>query len=61
MLCLSRRIDEVVLVKKGGKVLCKIQVLEFKGNAVKLGLEAPPEIDIERPDCKQSKTHRKEV
>jgi len=57
MLVLARKIEEQILFPG---LDIKITVLSLNGNRVQLGIEAPPHIDITRPDAirpatKQSK------
>ncbi len=46
MLILSRRIDEVIRISG----LIRIHVIGFKGNQVRLGIEAPPEVVVDREE-----------
>ena len=46
MLILSRRTDEVIRISG----LIRIHVLGFKGNQVRLGIEAPPEVVVDREE-----------
>ena len=53
MLCLSRNEGEKIYVKdRDGKLLLTLTVVEIRPDRVKLGLDAPPEIDIFRDDAK---------
>jgi carbon storage regulator len=45
MLVLSRKIEEAILLD-GGKI--RIAVLEVQGGRVKLGIEAPREVQVQR-------------
>jgi carbon storage regulator len=45
MLVLSRKITEAILLD-GGRI--RIAVLEVQGNRVKLGIEAPREVNVHR-------------
>lgn len=47
MLVLTRSIGERLFIQNGE---IKIQVLEIKGNQVRLGIEAPKEISIHREE-----------
>jgi carbon storage regulator len=49
MLVLSRSIDEVVVV--GSNI--KVKVLEINGNQVRLGIEAPRTIAVNREEVQQ--------
>lgn len=46
MLVLTRRKDETILVEGFGE----IKVLDVRGNKVRLGLEFPPDIRIQRSE-----------
>jgi len=46
MLALSRRVGEVIEI--GGNV--RVTVVAVKGNRVRLGVEAPPDVDIRRSE-----------
>lgn len=46
MLILSRRIDEVIRVSG----VIRIRVLGFKGNQVRLGIEAPSDVVVDREE-----------
>jgi carbon storage regulator len=45
MLVLSRKIEEAILLD-GGRI--RIAVLEVQGSRVKLGIEAPREVSVQR-------------
>ncbi|OGT44953.1 MAG: carbon storage regulator [Gammaproteobacteria bacterium RIFCSPHIGHO2_12_FULL_38_11] len=47
MLVLTRSVGERLFIQDG---LIKIQVLEVKGNQVRIGIEAPKEIAIHREE-----------
>lgn len=47
MLVLTRSVGERLFIQDG---LVKIQVLEVKGNQVRIGIEAPKEIAIHREE-----------
>ena len=47
MLVLTRRIDEKIVLPELGVT---IEVVSIKGNSVRLGIEAPPEIRIARAE-----------
>ena len=46
MLVLSRQRDEVVMI--GNNV--KVKIVDIRGNKVRLGFEAPPEVKIHREE-----------
>lgn len=48
MLVLSRKLDESIQI--GTNVV--VTILEVKGNTVRIGIEAPREVSITRPDAK---------
>ena len=50
MLILSRREDEKILIDEN----IKISILEIKGNTVKIGIEAPEEVEILREEVYKS-------
>jgi carbon storage regulator len=45
MLVLSRKIEEAIVLD-GGRI--RIAVLEVRGNRVKLGIEAPRDVQVQR-------------
>ena len=47
MLVLSRKKDEKILIDNGRIV---ITVIELRGDKVRIGIHAPPEIDIHREE-----------
>lgn len=46
MLILSRRVNEVIRISG----LIRIRVIGFKGNQVRLGIDAPPEVVVDREE-----------
>lgn len=50
MLILSRKEDEKILINED----IKVSVVEIKGNKVKLGIEAPDEVEILREEVYKS-------
>jgi carbon storage regulator CsrA len=52
MLVLTRRKDELIVMRHAGAqaVEVRLQVLEIKGDRVKLGLTAPEGVAIARPE-----------
>lgn len=49
MLVLTRRVGEELLI--GGTI--RIKVLKINGKYVKIGIEAPTEVRVNRPDMKK--------
>ena len=50
MLILSRKEDEKILIDEN----IKISIVEIKGNTVKIGIEAPEEVEILREEVYKS-------
>lgn len=50
MYVIARRVGESILALDG---LMKIKVLSVTGKIVRIGFEAPPEIDILREECSE--------
>lgn len=50
MLVLSRRPDESIVLALPDGQLIKVQVVEVRGQIVKLGIEAPPEMPCHREE-----------
>jgi carbon storage regulator len=51
MLVLSRKIDEKIVI--GDEVV--VRVIEIRGDKVRLGIEAPPDVEIDREEVRASK------
>lgn len=51
MLVLTRRPDEYIVI--GGKI--KIMVISVRGDSVRLGIDAPPEVEVNRSEIERSK------
>lgn len=47
MLVLTRKVDQPVLINNN----IEVRVLEIRGNRVRLGIVAPPEVSIKRQEC----------
>lgn len=47
MLVLSRRLEEEIVI--AGRI--RMKVLEIKGNRVRLGITAPPEVPVHRSEA----------
>lgn len=56
MLVLTRRLHEALVI--GNDV--KVQVLGYKGGQVRLGIEAPPEIEVDREEVRLRKKQEAE-
>ncbi len=50
MLILSRKVDEKILIDED----IKISIVEIKGNQVKIGIEAPQDVEILREEVFKS-------
>lgn len=51
MLVLSRKIDEVIWVGRDVRII----VISVEGNRVRLGIDAPRDVPIDRDEVRQSK------
>ena len=51
MLVLTRREGETILI---GDNVC-VTVLGIKGNQVRIGIDAPREVSVDRPEVRESK------
>jgi len=49
MLILSRKLNEEILI--GGNI--RVKVVRLEGNVVKIGIEAPKDVNIVRPDARE--------
>jgi carbon storage regulator len=50
MLVLSRRRDEAIIIRNQFGVEIRLLVVDVRGQKVRLGIEAPPEISIAREE-----------
>lgn len=50
MLVLSRKLDETIIIN--GNI--RVTVIEIKGNKVRLGIEAPPDVPIHRQEIQEA-------
>ena len=50
MLCLSRKVGERIIIGEGASQVVVI-VLDWDRSKVRLGIEAPKEIDVYRGEC----------
>jgi carbon storage regulator len=51
MLILTRRIGETLVI--GGQIF--VTVLEVKGNQVRIGIQAPPQVTVDREEVAERK------
>lgn len=54
MLVLSRRVDERIFVGEGPDMVV-IQVTEIRGDKVKIGIQAPDGVEIDREEVRRAK------
>lgn len=52
MLVLSRKLDQEIVIDGG----IRIRVVEIKGNQVRLGISAPPDVAVHREEIHRSIT-----
>ena len=57
MLVLSRKKDEAIVVGDNIRII----VVEIRGDKVRLGIEAPKHIAVDRPEIRQSKQRTDEI
>ena len=53
MLVLSRRRDEAIVIRNRFGAEIRLIVVDVRGNKVRLGFEAPPEISIVREEVRK--------
>jgi carbon storage regulator len=53
MLVLSRRRDEAIVIRNRFGTEIRLTVVDVRGNKVRLGIEAPPEISIARQEVRK--------
>ena len=53
MLVLSRRRDEAIVMRSRAGIEIRLLVVDVRGNKVRLGIEAPPEIEIVREEVRK--------
>ncbi len=53
MLVLSRRRDEAIIIRTCLGTEIRVTVVDVRGNKVRLGIEAPPEISISRQEIRK--------
>lgn len=54
MLVLTRRKNETIIIGEGANAI-KIKVLAFNGSRVRLGIEAPKDVNIRRNELPKEK------
>ena len=54
MLVLSRKVNEVLVINYGG-IQFKVCVTEIRGDKVKIGVEAPLEVQVDRLEVWEAK------
>lgn len=57
MLVLTRKLNEEITI---GHLGITVKVVDVRGGRVRLGVEAPPEIRIERAECLPADHHMEE-
>lgn len=50
MLVLTRRLDEAIVIRNRFGTEIRLMVVDIRGNKVRLGIEAPPEVSIARQE-----------
>lgn len=55
MLVLTRRVNETIVI--GGNI--RVTVLGIKGGQARIGIEAPPEVSVDREEVAQRKNAEK--
>lgn len=53
MLVLTRRRDEAIVIRNRFGAEIRVLVVDVRGNKVRLGIEAPPEISIVREEIRK--------
>ena len=53
MLVLTRRRDEAIVIRSRSGIEIRLLVVDLRGNRVRLGIEAPPEISIAREEIRK--------
>ena len=53
MLVLSRRRDEAIIIRDRFGAEIRLLVVDVRGNKVRLGIEAPPEVSIVREEVQK--------
>lgn len=51
MLVLSRKLDESIILRNAaGEFICEVFVVEIRGEVVRLGVDAPLDIEVQRKE-----------
>jgi carbon storage regulator len=53
MLVLTRRRDEAIVIRNRYGTEIRLSVVHIRGNKVRLGIDAPPEVSIIREEVRQ--------
>lgn len=62
MLVLTRKRNEVILLQhEGGGVLARVMVVDILGHQVRIGIEAPSNIIVDREEVSESKRRGEQV
>jgi carbon storage regulator len=57
MLVLTRRRDEAIVIRNRFGAEIRLMVVEVRGNKVRLGIDAPPDVNIARQEvCSREST-----
>ena len=56
MLILSRRVGETVVIGRN----VTVTILGIKGNQVRVGIDAPPEVEVDREEVRDRKDRERE-
>ena len=59
MLVLSRYRDEEIIIGKNAEIV--IKVIEVRGDKVRIGIEAPPDVPVDRAEVRQAKSENRRV
>lgn len=55
MLVFSRNKNQRIVLSEGGRVLAVIEVVEIRGDKVRIGIVAPAEIGVDREEVFEAK------
>lgn len=59
MLCLSRKFNESIVIECPGGEIIEIMVVDIRGDKVRLGIEAPANIPVNRREVHNAKKREK--